>query len=118
VENKADFARKTDRPDYNPTHRRRQPMQPTDFAKQIVDYQKVTFNSTFNTLARLQDQTENLTANFLEKTLGLPKESREAYSQWVSACKKGREEIKNTIDKNFSTIEGFFAPVKTAAEKS
>ncbi|MGD8540952.1 MAG: hypothetical protein PVI27_13495 [Desulfobacteraceae bacterium] len=93
-------------------------MQPTDFAKQIVDYQKVTFNSTFNTLARLQDQSENLTANFLEKTLGLPKESREAYSQWVSACKKGREEIKNTIDKNFSTIEGFFAPAKTAAEKS
>lgn len=92
-------------------------MQPTDFAKQIVDYQKVTFNSTFNTLTKLQDQTENLTATFLEKTLGLPQESREAFSQWVSACKKGREEIKNTIDKNFSTIEDLFTPAKPAAEK-
>ncbi|MGB8719744.1 MAG: hypothetical protein WCD46_10585 [Desulfobacterales bacterium] len=91
-------------------------MQPTDFVKQIVDYQKVTFNSTFNTLVRLQDQTENLTATYLEKTLGLPQESREAFSQWVSACKKGREEIKNTIDKNFSTIEDFFIPAKPAGE--
>jgi hypothetical protein len=66
----------------------------------------------------LQDQTENLTAAFLEKTLGLPRESREAYTQWVSACKKGREELKNTIDKNFSTIEDFFVPAKPAAEKS
>jgi hypothetical protein len=93
-------------------------MQPTDFVKQIVDYQKVTFNSTFNTLVRLQDQTENLTATFLEKTLGIPQESREAYSQWLSTCKKGREEIKNAIDKNFSTIEGFFAQSKPAGESN
>jgi hypothetical protein len=93
-------------------------MQPTDFVKQIVDYQKVTFNSTFNTLVRLQDQTENLTATFLEKTLGIPQESREAYSQWLSACKKGREEIKNAIDKNFSTIEDFFAQSRPAGESN
>jgi hypothetical protein len=89
-------------------------MQPTDFVKQIVDYQKVTFNSTFNALVRLQDQTENLTATYLEKTMGLPQESREGFSQWVSAFKKGREEIKNTIDKNFNTIEDFFASAKPA----
>jgi hypothetical protein len=91
-------------------------MEPLDFAKHIVDYQKATFNSTFNTIARLQDQAENLTATFLEKTLGLPEESREAFSQYASACKKGRDEIKNTIDQNFNTVEGFFTPAKAATK--
>lgn len=89
-------------------------MEPTDFAKQIVDYQKTTFNSAFNAIVRLQDQATNLTATYLEKTLGLPEESREAFNQWVAACKKGREEVKNTIDQNFNTVEGFFTQAKPA----
>jgi hypothetical protein len=87
-------------------------MEPIAFAKQIVDFQKVTFNNTYNTIVKLQDQSEKQVTAFLEKTWGVPLENQEAYTQWVNACKKGREEIKNTIDRSFSTVESLFTQAK------
>ncbi len=84
-------------------------MEAIDFAKQMIEYQKTAFNSGFNIISKIQDQAETTTSMFLEKTWGLPKDSQKIFSQWSEIFRKGRDDLKHTVEQNFGTIENLFA---------
>jgi hypothetical protein len=82
-------------------------MEPKEIMKQMIDFQKATFDNTFNGMLMLQDQTEKAMNTFLEQGAGIPVEGKKAVSEWVAACKKGRDDFKKAIDESFSKMKSF-----------
>ena len=82
-------------------------MDPKKLMKQMVDFNKTTFDNTFNAIAMLQDQMERMSSMFLEQTPSLPEEGKKAVKEWVKAYKTGREEFKKAVDEGYKKLEGF-----------
>ncbi len=76
--------------------------------KQMVDFNKATFDNTFNALIMLQEQAERMANTMLEQANWMPEEGRKAISDWVGAYKNGRTEFKGAVDESFSKVEEFF----------
>ena len=87
-------------------------MHPQMIAKQIIDFNKATFDNTFDTIKILQDNTEKTVRDFLDKANLFPEEGKKVITDWVKTYKKGREDFKSTVDDSFKTVESFF--VETA----
>ncbi len=85
--------------------------------KQVLDFQKSTFDNAFNMMSMLQDQTEKTFSTFLETGMWpIPEEEKEVINEWVQSLKKGREEFKKVMDEGFQRVEGYFAQEKTRAQ--
>jgi len=79
-------------------------MEPHKMIKQMVEFQKTTFDNSFSALAMLQDQTEKVVESFVGQATWLPKEGRDAIDNWLNAYKTGRGEFKKTVDENFQKV--------------
>ena len=79
--------------------------------KQMIDFQKATFDNTFNAVTMLQEQTEKMVKTYLDQAAWLPEEGQKAVSEWVNTYKKGRDDYKKAIDDHFKKVEDFFANV-------
>lgn len=77
-------------------------------AKQIIDFNKTTFDNTFDTIKVLQDHTEKTVGLFLGKADLFPEEGKKVIKDWVKSYKKGREDFKSAVDDSFKTVESFF----------
>ena len=76
--------------------------------KQMIDFNKATFDNTFNAQVTLQQQTEKMVNTFLEQATWLPEEGKKVISDWVQAYKKGCEDFKRLVDENFKRVDDFF----------
>jgi polyhydroxyalkanoate synthesis regulator phasin len=83
--------------------------------KQIIDFQKATFDNSFNALATLQEQGETMINTSLNQAEWLPEEGKKVITEWLGAYKKARAEFKNTVDGNFKKVQEFFDSTKTDA---
>lgn len=77
--------------------------------KQMIDFQKATFDNSFNALTTLQEQGEKMVNTFLEKAVFLPEEGKAAVKKWVDAYKEGRTKYKDAVDQNFKKVEDYFS---------
>jgi hypothetical protein len=95
-------------------------MEPAKIAKQLIDFQKSTFDNSFNAMVMLQEQTERMVNMGLEHATWLPEEGRRVITEWIKAYKKGRDDFKNLVDENFKKVDGFFtrATQSQKAEKA
>ncbi|MGD2028571.1 MAG: hypothetical protein PVG86_01430 [Desulfobacterales bacterium] len=84
-------------------------MDSSKIAKQMIDFQKTTFDNTFNAMVLLQGQAETMANTILDQATWMPEEGRKAINDWVKAYKKGREEFKKVVDENFKKVEDFFS---------
>jgi len=89
-------------------------MDSAKIAKQMIDFQKTTFDNTFTAMVMLQEQTERMADTLLGQATWMPAEGKKAINDWVEAYKKGREDFKKTVDENFKKVEDFFASFETA----
>jgi polyhydroxyalkanoate synthesis regulator phasin len=83
--------------------------------KQIIDFQKATFDNSFNALATLQEQGETMISTSLNQAEWLPEEGKKVIKEWLDTYKKARSEFKNTVDGNFKKVQEFFDSTKTDA---
>ena len=83
-------------------------MDSAKIAKQMIDFQKTTFDNTFSAMVMLQEQTERMASTLLDQATWMPEEGKKAINDWVSAYKKGREDFKKSVDDNFKKVEDFF----------
>jgi hypothetical protein len=88
-------------------------METEKFAKQMVDFQKATFDNTFTAATMLQDQAERMFNTMIEQTTWLPEESRRVIEEWVGTYKKGRADFKGVIDENFVKLADLVEAVPT-----
>jgi hypothetical protein len=84
-------------------------MEEKQIIKQMIQVNKTVFETTFNSMAMLQDQMEKTTNMFLEQTTWLPAEGKKVVEEWLKAYKKGRENFKSSVDESFKKVETFFA---------
>ena len=84
-------------------------MEQKTILKQMIEFNKATFDNTFNAMVMLQEQTEKMVNTFLEQATWLPEEGKKVINEWVKAYKKEREDFKKAVDENFKRVEDFFA---------
>ena len=77
--------------------------------KQMVDFNKATFDNSFNPMGMVQEQAERMLNMSLEQATWLPEEGKKVIDEWIKAYKKGREDFKKIVDENFAKVEAFFA---------
>ena len=75
-----------------------------NFAKQMIEFQKATFDNSFNAAVMLQDQAEQLFNTSIEQAGWLPEEGKQMVDEWVRICKTGREGFKNAVDESFDKL--------------
>ena len=80
-------------------------MDPNQFAKQMIDFQKTTFDNVYNSMVMLQDHTEKLASTVFEQATWIPEESNRLVEQWIEIFKKGRNDYKLAVDDIFTRIE-------------
>jgi hypothetical protein len=92
-------------------------MTDTRMARQVIDFQKATFDNTFNAISLLQDQTENAFYALLKASMWpVPEETKKALNEWVQTFKKEREELKKVMDDGFDRVENLFTREKAKTE--
>lgn len=84
-------------------------MEPVKITKQVIEFQKTTFDNTFNAMVVLQEQAEKMTKAMLEQSPWVPEEGKKAVQEWIGAYKKGREDFKKMVEENFQRVEDFFS---------
>jgi hypothetical protein len=84
-------------------------MDQKQIAKQMMEFNKTAFDNTFNAMTILQDQTEKLVFQFMEKAAWFPEDGKKAVNDWVNAYKKGREDFKATADESYKKVNDYFA---------
>jgi hypothetical protein len=100
-------------------------MEHHEFLKQVVDYNKNLFNTTYKSAVTVQDEAEKVLRASLENDTFDSKwfnneywtvENKEqAVNKFFDFYKKARDEYKKTADANFSKFESFFAANTKAA---
>jgi polyhydroxyalkanoate synthesis regulator phasin len=88
-------------------------MDNTQILKQMMDFQKTTFDNAFSAMVMMQGQAEQMANNLIDQATWLPEEGRKVVADWVAAYKKGRDEYKAYVDDSFKKVEEFFATAKT-----
>jgi hypothetical protein len=76
--------------------------------KQMIDFQKTTFDNSFSAMTALQEQGEKMVGMFLEQANWLPAEGKKAIRDWTDAYNKGRLEFKKNVETHFKKVEDYF----------
>lgn len=82
-------------------------MDSASMVKRAIDYQKATFDASYNTMVILQGQAEKMVADLCEQS-NTPKESVKLFQTTISECKNRRDDLKKIVDDGFSNVESFF----------
>lgn len=76
--------------------------------KQMIDFQKTTFDNSFSAIAALQEQGEKMVNMFLEQAHWLPAEGKKAIKEWTDSYAKGRIEFKKNVEAQYRKVEDSF----------
>lgn len=91
-------------------------MEPLKLAKQMIDFNKATFDNSFNTMVLIQEQMEKMVNSFLEQSTWLPEEGKKILNEWVAAYKKGREEFKKAVNESYKKVDAYFTDACKSAK--
>ena len=83
-------------------------MDQKQIATQMINFNKSTFDSAFNSMVVLQDQTEKMVVSYLDKATWFPEEGRKAVNEWVETYKKARANFKSSYDENYQKMADYF----------
>jgi len=73
--------------------------------KQVIDFNKASFESAFNVMVTLQEQMERMLKIYIDQTAGLPEEGKKALNEWMDVYKKGCDDFKTSIDEGFKKLD-------------
>jgi len=83
-------------------------MEMTSMAKDLIGLQKQAANNLFDAMALFQDQAERTNWYFANQ-MGFSNEAQEYVDQWRTIFKEGRDKSRKFINKNFTSMEDYFA---------
>ncbi|MFZ0929543.1 MAG: hypothetical protein WAN11_13135 [Syntrophobacteraceae bacterium] len=78
------------------------------FAKQMLDFNRTTFENTYGAVCMLQEQSEKIINSFMEQATWIPSEGKKAMADMSAMCKKSCSEFKKAVDENFVKAEALF----------
>jgi len=83
-------------------------------AKQMSGAYKTAMDNSFQTMAMIQESTEKLISQSLDKSPWVPEESKKFVNDWINACKKGAVDFKAAADEHYKKFAAFAEPKKNA----
>jgi hypothetical protein len=83
-------------------------------AKQMIDFQKTTFDNMYNSMVMLQDHTEKCANTLFEQATWIPEEGSRVVNQWSDIFKKGRHDFKLAMDDFFTKCDDLLTATKNA----
>jgi len=94
-------------------------MENKEIAKQIISYHKAAFETGYNSMLMLQEQTTKAVDNFLKQSPWIPVQAKSLISEWTDIYKKGTVDFKEAAEQNYAKLEEFFVSgVEAAKPKS
>jgi len=84
--------------------------------KQVIDFQKSTFDNSFKAMSTLQEQGEKMVDTFLEQAAWLPADGKVAVNEWLDTYKNGRDNFMTSVEDNFQKVQGIFSESETRSE--
>ena len=75
---------------------------------QMMEFNKKAFDNSFSAMSELQDQTEKLMMNFLDKAEWVPEEGKKVMQDWIANYKKSRNDFKAAADDGYRKVAEFF----------
>ena len=82
-------------------------MESKQIVKGMIGLHRSTFENGFNMFVALQDQAENMMNDLLERAAWVPKESKDAITEWSRICRKGRDDVKKAVNDGYKKAESF-----------
>jgi prenyltransferase beta subunit len=82
-------------------------MEFTQFATQMIDFQKMSFSNWYGAVAILQDQTTSAMKMVLQQNSWLPEEGRKAVQSWLDTCQQERGRFKSYVDGALDDLKKF-----------
>ena len=76
-----------------------------DGQKRVLDFQRSTFDRTFDAVASFAEKREDALTSWMENTERTPNELQAAYSAWVGAARTTRETYRDAVIKTFDLAE-------------
>ena len=97
-------------------------MDQKQIVKQMIQFNKTAFDSSFNAMTMVYEQNEKMFETFLTQAPGLPEESKKTVKGWMSSYRNGCNDFKKLVDDNYAKVEEYFnkpnaVTTKTAPEK-
>jgi len=80
----------------------------TKIAKQMIGFQKTVFNNTFNAMAIVQDQTENMLNGFMGQFPWVNEDAKKQIKESMDFTKKARDDFKKAVDDGYAKFEQMF----------
>lgn len=80
-------------------------MEPTKIAKQMMNFQRTIFDSTYNTVTAMQDNSENIVNNLLNEFTWVTEEAKKPFNDSVTLIKNARENYRKTIHQGFDKLD-------------
>ncbi len=80
-------------------------MENAKFAKQTLDFQKTMFDNSYSAMIMVQDQSEKMLNNYLEKLPWVTAESKSSLQSSIDLAKQTRDDFKKVVEDSFSKFE-------------
>jgi len=80
-------------------------MEPTNITKQMIDFQRILFNNTYNAATIIQDNSENMMSAYMKQFPWMTEETKKPFNDSVTFLKSAREDYKKTVDQGFDKLE-------------
>lgn len=96
-------------------------MEASNITKQMIDYQKQSFDNLQSIWDFTQAQTVETIDKMMDQALWVPPAGRQAFESWRSTMVEGRKQLSAYIDQGFDMYEKMLninpvaAPAKTPA---
>ncbi len=75
--------------------------------KQLIEFNKTSFNNTYNTMIMMQEQAERMTSTLINHPTLLTEEGKKTIEDWVKLFKAKRYEYQDVVNENFKKLEDF-----------
>ncbi len=87
-------------------------------AKEIVNFQRHSFENWYNAVSMLQDQTTSTMDMMLDQAGWMPEESRQPIHDWMNVFHRERDRFKSYVNEGFDGLEKFVSEGIEEARKT
>ena len=84
-------------------------MDPKEWTKQTLEFHKMTYENGYNTMLLMQEQAEKMMRAVMDQSPYIPTEGKRLVDEWLTACKKSRDEMKTVMDEGFRKVSDYLA---------
>ena len=93
-------------------------MEYNQITKSVIDFQKKSFDSLYDTMAQAQSQAISTMDMMLNQAAWMPEDGRSAIQSWMNVCQEERNRFKSYIDKGFTALEKAVGDIRKPSDKA